>query len=129
MPVRHPCGSMIPEPDGMEILPGPVTVPTHRSTPVALHLLWRQSAESQLRLLGSQVQIARSVQLIAFPTHPWAVDPVAVVILGVNVATALRAPQVAQQRLSDTLDCDASQLALPTSLRDFSHLVEPCLQP
>ena len=89
MPVQHPCDSMLPELDGMEILPGPMTVPTHRSTPVASHLRRRQSAESHLQLLGSQVQIARSVQLIAFPTHPWAVDPVAVVILGVNVATVL----------------------------------------
>ena len=129
MPVQHPCDSMLPEFDGMEILPGPMIVPTHRSTPVASHLRRRQSAESHLQLLGSQVKIARSVQLVAFPTHPRAVDPVAVVTLGVCFATVPRPPQVAQQRLSDTLDCDVSQLALPISLRDFSHLVEPCLQP
>ena len=127
MPVQHPCDPMLPELDGMEIFPGPMTLPTRRSTPVASHLRRRQSAESHLQLLGSQVQIARSVQLIAFPTHLWAVDPVAVVILGVKFATVLRPPRVAQQRLSDTLDCDVSQLALPISLRDFSQLAEPCL--
>ena len=75
MPVLHLCGSML---DGMEILPEPMTVPTHRSTPVASHLRRRQSAESRLHQLGSQAQIARSVQLFAFPTR---LDQVAVVTL------------------------------------------------
>ena len=77
MPDLHLCCSVLLGLDGMEILPETMTEPTHRSTPVASHLRRRQLAESHFHQLGSQVQIARSVQLVAFPTR---LDLVVVVI-------------------------------------------------
>ena len=68
VPVQRPYDLTIPGIGGTEILQWPMKVTMHHSMLAASRLL-RRSSESRLRVLESQVQIARPVQLVASLTR------------------------------------------------------------